>query len=438
MILAVPEENLREDSSGDPLEQLSETPFKLRRVPLCAEAIRNRFPEADEARIAKLGTIWDEVVHRIIQRMLTLSLPDAATLHINIREEMVQELAQLQFWLSDRVIERRVEGKSLDAVDEASEREACLGPEGTGAIEGTAQMAYEHVWTRRLDERWRPKSAKAIEREKSPRLTSLAVKPVGKNHFIPRWFIRDHWSVGGKVLRWRRTADGWTSSPRGFNSWGFRHNLYSDQLEAYFSLLEGDAKQPITMLLETRPLNAPQRDALVGFLAIQLLRNPFFIAGIGRTIAPMIAREGYADDPDMPRKAYESMYQNNELYDHFARPIMWSRWAIVKSELPLFVLPDTFSIRGDVGDGLRMIVPLTPRACFVTLSERESGKRIVPRHLAGNEPLARKISSALVAFAREEFISSPDFVPIDTAAPTLTDLLDDIALAIAAYDEDET
>lgn len=152
----------------------------------------------------------------------------------------------------------------------------------------------------------------------------------------------------------------------------------------------------------------------------------------------MIAREGYADDPDMPRKAYESMYQNNELYDHFARPIMWSRWAIVKSELPLFVLPDTFSIRGDVGDGLRMIVPLTPRTCFVTLSERESVKRIIPRHLAGNEPLARKISSALVAFAREEFISSPDFVPINTAAPTLTDLLDDIALAIAAYDEDET
>lgn len=433
----MPKDNLREDSSGDPLEQSSETPFKARRIPLCAGAIRKRFPEADEARIAKLGTIWDEVVHRIIQQMQTLSLPDATILHINIREEMVQELAQLQFWLSDRVIERRVEGKSLDAVDEASEREACLGPDGTGAIESTAQMAYEHVWKRRLDERWKPKSAKAIEREKSPRPASLAVKPVGKNHFIPRWFIRDHWSVGGKVLRWRRTAEGWISSPRGFNSWGFRHNLYSDQLEAYFSLLEGDAKHPITMLLETRPLNAPQRDALVGFLVVQVLRNPFFIDGITRAIAPVIAREGYADDPDMPRKAYESMYQNNELYDQFARPIMWSRWVIVKSELPLFVLPDTFGIRGDVGDGLRMIVPLTPRACFVTLSDRESEKRIVPRHLRAGEPLASKISAALAAFAQEEFISHPDFVPTDTAVPTLTELLDDIALAIAKYDEDE-
>jgi hypothetical protein len=138
----------------------------------------------------------------------------------------------------------------------------------------------------------------------------------------------------------------------------------------------------------------------------------------------------------MPRKAYESMYQNNELYDQFARPIMWSSWAIVKSERPLFVLPDTFCIRGDVGDGLRMIVPLTTRACFVTLPARESEKRIAPRHLTADEPLARGISAALVAFARNEFISYPDFVPVNTAVPTLIELLDDIALAIAKNDED--
>lgn len=435
MIPAVPEENLRDDSSGDRFEQLSKTRFQALRVPLCAGAIRNRFPEAEEACIAMLGTIWDEVVHRIIQRMLTLSLPDSVTLHINIREEMVQELAQLQLWLSDRVVERRVESKFLEAIEEASEREACLGPEGNGAIEGTAQMAFEHVWKRRLDERWRPKSAKSIEREKSPRRRNLAVKPVGKNHFIPRWFIREHWSVGGKVLRWRRTADSWTSSSHGFNSWGFRRNLYSDELEAYFSLLEGDARQPIAMLLESRALNGPQRDALVGFFVIQLLRNPFFIDGIARAMAAVMVREGYADDPEMPRKAYESIYQNNELYDQFARPIMWSRWAIVTSELPLFVLPDTFGIRCNFGDGLRIIVPLTPQVCFVTLPGRENEKRIVPRHLRADERLASKISDSLVAFAQKEFISHMDFVPTDTAVPTVVELLDDIAAAIS---EDET
>ena len=77
--------------------------------------------------------------------------------------------------------------------------------------------------------------------------------------------------------------------------------VYSDPLEAYFSLVEGDAKCPINMLLETYPLNSPQREAIVGFLVIQVLRN----AAIQEAVAPVIADLGYGDDPEMRRKAYE-------------------------------------------------------------------------------------------------------------------------------------
>ena len=182
---------------------------------------------------------------------------------------------------------------------------ATESPEGAKTITGTAHMLHERIWKRKMDERWKPKSAKAFEREKYPRAATLAVKPVGKNHFIPRWFIRDLWAADGKVLRWRRAEAGWTSAPRGFGEWGYRHNLYSDRLEAYLALLEGDAKRPIEMLLDTRPLNMPQREALVGFLIIQMLRNPFFIEAVQQGIAPIIAREGYADDPTMPARAFE-------------------------------------------------------------------------------------------------------------------------------------
>lgn len=412
-------------------------PFKPRQVPMCRSEIVKRFPNADEKDVIALGTIWDEVAHHIINEMLALSLEDAAPLHINIREDMVLELAQILLWLSERIIERRTDGCELSDIDPVEERKACLGPEGAETITGTAHLAYEHIWKRRMDERWKPKSAKATEREENPRSATLAIKPVGKNHFIPRWFIRDLWAVDGKVLRWRRTEAGWTSARRGFGEWGYRHNLYSDWLEAYFALLEGDAKRPIEMLLDARPLNCPQRESFVGFLVVQMFRNPFFIEAVQQGTAPVIAREGYAGDPNMATRAFESMFRNNNLYDQVARPVMWSRWAIVKSATPLFVLPDTFGTRGDAGDGLRMIVPLTPKACFVTLPDREQEKCVIPYYLSADESLVRQISSALIQAAGNEFLSHQDFVPDSAPAPELVALLDDIARAIALRNDGE-
>ena len=184
--------------------------------------------------IDALTAIWDEVVDRIIGEMMALHQANDVELHINIREDIVMELVQLQLWLAEQVVEKRVAGRDLSAIDPEQEKEECLGLDGADTISATARIIHERIWSRRLEERWKPKSAKAIEREANPPRAKLAVKPVGKNHFIPRWFIRDHWATDGKVLRWRRTPDGWTSSKCGFGEWGYRHKLYSDPLEAYF------------------------------------------------------------------------------------------------------------------------------------------------------------------------------------------------------------
>ncbi|RVC58289.1 hypothetical protein EN759_34455 [Mesorhizobium sp. M00.F.Ca.ET.038.03.1.1] len=161
------------------------------------------------------------------------------------------------------------------------------------------------------------------------------------------------------------------------------------------------------------------------------------MAAVQEGIASVIAREGYADDPTMARRAFESMFRNNSFYDQIARPVMWSRWAIVKSTTSLFVLPDTFGARGDVGDGLRMIVPLTLTACFVTLPHREEKKRMVPRNLPSDESLARRISATLIQEAGNEFLSHQDFVPDDTPTPVFGALLDEISQAIALRDDHE-
>lgn len=396
------------DQSGQPLSRI---PFEATHPPLTRAAAQKRSPESAIEVIDRLAAIWDEVVHRIIGEMMDLASAERVPLHINLREEMVLELAQLQIWLGERVVEKRMTGRDLALVDVEREREGCLGPQGAGIITSTARMAYERIWLKRMEERWKPKTARAIEREATPRQAKLAIKSVGKNHFIPRWFIRDNWAVDGKVLRWRHGTEGWSSRRLGFGQWGFRRNLHSDRLEAYFGLLEGDAKKPVQMLLETNPLNGPQRESLVGFLIIQVLRNPSFIDKVRKGLEPELAELGHANDTKMPQKAYEALYRNNDLYHQLAHPIMWSRWAIVEAQSPVFVLPDTFGVRGDFGDGLRLIAPLTPHACFVTLPRRETEKRIVPLRLTNDDHIARRISTALICGAEEDFLSHTDFRP---------------------------
>ena len=314
---------------------------------LSGPAVRKQFPEVEHQVIDTLAAIWDEVVERIIDEMMTLHEAVNVELHINIREEVVTELAQLQFWLAEKVVEKRVAGRDLSSIDPEQEREECLGLDGADTISATAWLVHERIWSRRLEERWKRKSAKAIEREANPpRAKKLAVQPVGNNHFIPRWFIRDHWATDGKVLRWRRTSEGWTSRKIGFGQWGYRRELYSNQLEAYFSLLEGDARRPNRDAARDAP---PQRTSAGG--SCRVPRHPCLAQPIpssprfNEPLHPLIAELGYSDDAEMPRKAYESLYRNNDFYDRIARPVMWSPWAIVRSERPVFVLPDTFAAR---------------------------------------------------------------------------------------------
>ena len=134
--------------------------------------------------------------------MLDLSIHDQHPLHIDIKAEMTLELAQLQLWLGECVIDKRTRGHELTTIIIEKERQECLGPTGEEMINSTAQVVFERIWSRRMNERWVPKSAKSIEREKNPKKVAvLAVKPLAKNHYIPLCFIRDHWTANGMVSR---------------------------------------------------------------------------------------------------------------------------------------------------------------------------------------------------------------------------------------------
>jgi hypothetical protein len=258
----------------------------------------------------------------------------------------------------------------------------------------------------RIRERWEPKTTATTAREKVAKKPTDTVPPqVTDNHFIPKSFIKRYWSEKQFVYRTTKTSTGLKMMRIASGSWGFRKNLYSDRLEAYFGLLEGDVTEPIRMILNVEPLNRPQREALVGFIVIQRLRNPHFIQSLANSIASAFTSEVNVEDKAYMQAVYETLYLQDDFYDKLARPILYSAWMVVRSAKPDFVLPDVCNVFGEHAGRRFVIMPLTPRDCLVVLPIEVTQPRIVPHYVLASPEMARDISFALRHVAKDEFLS---------------------------------
>lgn len=377
------------------------------------DTLLKRFPHAKSHDLDRLSTIWDEVVCAIIENMLDYSDQHISDIHINLREEMILELARLQFYIADKVVNDRLSGRLLEQIDENIERESCFNEEGIARISNTAITLAEHIWVKKYKERWEPKTSAAIQKETTPKTTKLAPKRVEDNHFVPKSFIKRYWSENDLIFRFTKNANGeFEREKKTFGQWGFAKNLYSDRLEAYFGLLEGDAVRPIEMLLSVKPLNRPQREALVGFIVIQRLRNPHFMASLNRHMRPIVAEAVGIDrenDPDYMRSVYETLYESNDFYDKLASPIYRNQWVIVRSKDSVFVLPDTCNIFGMHNGEQYVVMPITPNDCLVVMPFAIPEIRIVPHYVNADSTLARDISNIFVANAKNGFLAGKSF-----------------------------
>lgn len=157
-----------------------------------------------------------------------------------------------------------------------------------------------------------------------------------------------------------------------------------------------------------RPLNRPQREALVGFIVIQRIRNPHFMEKLERSVAPVVVSEVGADkaeDKQYMRAVYETLYSQNDFYDKLARPIIYSRWVVVRSESPDFVLPDVCNLFGVYENKQYVVTPLTPNDCLIVLPVEIDEPRIVPHYIKASESMVRDISYILCCAAKEELLS---------------------------------
>jgi len=357
--------------------------------------------------------VWDEVADRIIKRMLDLTTPHADALHVDLRGEMILALAKLRIGLRAAVERIRCADRDPSDIRVSNERHECLGEPGLERIENTAKNCAES-WGQRYRERWRPKSLAALDREANPKTPHpRSPKPVDRNHYISRSFIKNYWAVDDRVQLWRRcsTAEFVALPPKSYGQWGHHRQLYSDRLEDYFGLVEGDAALPLRMLLESEPLNYPQREALVGFLLIQQLRNPSFMAKLHEMIKPVVETvvgKSMSKDGHYMRSVYETLYGNNDFYDRLARSVFWNTWVLVDSE-DAFVLPDTWC----VSCAGFFCAPLTPSTCFISLPPREQQKRVLPIRIRADEGRAAQLNTLLLTDDTHEFLSAISFAGVD-------------------------
>ena len=397
-------------------------------------------PSASLEKAQQLAEIWDEVVSSIIKEMLDIATPQMDDLHINLREEMAYELAKLILFISEKVASDRTNGRAINEIDQHLEREQCFSLEGKERISNTAKNCASQIWLRKYNVRWKPKTVAALRKEKNPNKKTIRPKAVENNHFIPKSFIKRYWSEGQFVYRNIKTPEGVKEKRETpFGSWGFRKNLYSDRLEAYFGLLEGDAVRPIQMMLDVEPLNRPQREALIGFIVIQRIRNPHFMESLKKSVAPFVASEVGADqveDERYMRDVYETLYSQNEFYDKLARPIMYSRWVIVRSETPDFVLPDVCNIFGHHEGRQYVFMPLTPKNCLVVLPIQVKEPRIVPHYIKASGSMTQDISYILRCAAQSEFLSATE-ASFSSVNEEPNKIMQRIILSIAKITADE-
>lgn len=368
-------------------------------------------PTAPAELSEEISHIWNEVVNSIVKEMLEYAEPHMGELHINLREEMTLELAKLISYISGKVVSARMGSRLILEIHPEVEREQCFSEAGRNMISTTAKNFAEHVWVKKYRERWKPKTETALKRDKAGRKnTKIVPQKVEENHFIPKSYIKKYWSEGQFIYKGNKSRDGVEQKIRiPVGSWGFRKNLYSDHLEAYFCLLEGDAARPIEMVLKVEPLNLPQREALIGFVIIQKIRNPYFMESLARLMFPLVADkigEDKAKDKLYMQQVYETLYGENEFYDKLARPILFSPWVVVRSTTPDFVLPDVCNLFGTYHDRQYVFMPLTPTDCLIVLPIAVEEPRSLPYYITSTESMSQDISYVLHCAAKDEFLSA--------------------------------
>ena len=382
---------------------------------LFAEVVR-RCPNIDRATAHNLTRVWSGLLDRIISRMFDICESEVGlALHIDQRPDAAFELANLLLFLGRGILDEKAKLKPLFEYDPESEAALLETKDEQAKIDRTARNAADAVW-KPLIAKWR-KQRPLIESPgqsgKPPRLRKPAKPPYREHmHYVPQFTTRQ-WTCkrSGKFLAYRIGVDGEVRvEPAAAKLWGAAPSLYTQGLEDLLGLIEGDARRPYEKLASTVPLNEMEVRRWVAFLIAQLIRTPRFMRTILHQQKNWIERTGfsYPTSPAHLGRAFETLFQNNDLYAAFYRMIVARAWAVAGAADGLTFLKgdNPVVVTGSTTDGTwRLLYPLTPTRCFVAgpALEDEPG-RIVPRQHQLTEAETAAVNAATCRYAETSVI----------------------------------
>jgi hypothetical protein len=336
--------------------------------------LQSKFPGAGFARISTLSDIWDVELDRIITRMLELSAESCPTLPLETKHEAVVELAKLISFIADEMIEKKVANSDIKDIDLDKERAWLKSDKCAERVENTAKVLAENVWIRFLNEWWskHPVASSSERKVKRRKFARICKDGVRRQHFSPK-FSNRYWADGqSKVRIYSPSLDGSvTSEVRPMGEWAREDYIYSQSLESLFAAIETDAGVPYKKLLDMVPFSEDDRRHWVAFLIAQLFRTPSYIVRHLWGLKNIIQRDGIAYDTDTAslRRAYETLFTNDQVFDMFYRKICGHEWSLFSagSDKGVFIRGDVPVVIGgsDEGKNWRLIYPMTPFKCFV-------------------------------------------------------------------------
>lgn len=336
--------------------------------------LESRFPNVDANRIATLAEVWDSELDRVIRRMLEISENSCASIPMEAKHEAVFEMAKLVNFIANKILEKKLSSEKIEDIDLDQERSWLDSDKCAERIENTAKLFAEHVWIKFLHEWWRkhPLATTSAPRSVRRKFAKVGSGGVRRQHFSPK-FSNKYWASQNNTVRiYTRALDGTVKMEETpLTEWGREDFIYTQSLESLFGAIESDAGVPYKKLLNMVPFSEEDRMHWVAFLIAQLFRTPSFILSNLQNLKKIIKRDGidYATDTASLRKAYETLFTNNQVFDSFYRLICgreWSMWSastggggFVRGDVPAIV-------DGSVENQTwKLIYPMTPSKCFI-------------------------------------------------------------------------
>lgn len=355
-------------------------------------------------KINKVSNLFDELINLIFQKLSNKinQKNQEDNIHYLLYEEQIFCLANYRLNFGNYIIRNEIKNIDFDNFNIKKERKRLLGNEKR--IENTSLNLFISLYKNKYEIRWIPKSRKLVNNVKKEK-KKRNIKNVDKNHFITKSFIKRYWTNSELNIH-LFNKENLIAKSLPYGKFGHKNNIYSNNLEDYFGLIESNSINIIEKLINIIPINIIEKNSLITFIIIHYLRNPYYFKS-------GIEREFFKQNMDYQsiQNYYESLFDDN-IYKKMTENIFINQWCLLKSNDSLFVLPDTSLLYMLEKDKPFIIFPISPKYCLSILPYKDNRKeeeKIIPTNISLKKDETILISSFLINIANKEFVSNSKF-----------------------------